>query len=155
MRGGEARARLLLSWAQPTILPSHRAPQKLIRGRMKRNGVGIQAETAIESGRVVDDRADKDSLEGWLDEANADLDNPKLAESPWYLLLNIRVQQRLARGMYLYAGVDNLLDYHQADEEGPMYFPADDNGNATPADVVHIWGPLRGRHIYGGLKVDF
>ena len=28
-------------------------------------------------------------------------------------------------------------------------------GTATPADVVYIWGPLRGRYLYAGLKVDF
>jgi len=96
-----------------------------------------------------------DSVTGWTDETNADLDSPKRSTSPWYSLVNVRAQQRLARGLYLYAGVDNLLDMHQADNEGPLYFPAADDGSATPADVVYIWGPMRGRYVYGGLKVDF
>lgn len=100
-------------------------------------------------------QADKDNLAGWLDEANADLDNPKRDESPWWFVVNVRLQQRLAQGIYVYAGVDNLLDFNQADEEDPLFFPADENGLPTPADVVYIWGPLRGRYVYGGLKVDF
>ncbi len=99
-------------------------------------------------------QADRDSIENWADEANADLNSPKLSESPWFAMLNIKIQQRIKDGVYVYAGVDNLLDFHQADKEGPLYFPAADDGSATPADVVHIWGPLRGRYIYGGLRVD-
>lgn len=96
-----------------------------------------------------------DSPTGWLDPTNADLDNTKMTSSPWYYLVNVRLQQRLAQGLYLYAGVDNLFDMHQSDTDGPLYFPAAEDGTATPADVIYIWGPMRGRYLYGGLKVDF
>ncbi len=93
------------------------------------------------------------ALESWLDPANADRDNPKRLRSPWYGTVDIRIEQRIYGGLYAYFGIDNLFDYHQADVESPLYFPADDEGNATPADVVYIWGPLRGRYIYGGLRL--
>jgi len=126
-------------------------------GFKARIGADIFAPMDLEAvyGPGYNIKADKDSLEGWLDEANADIGNPKINESPWYFVLNVRVQQRLYKGLHLYLGVDNLLDFHQVDESTPMYFPADEAGKATPADVVHIWGPLRGRYIYGGLLVDF
>lgn len=120
-------------------------------------GADIYAPMDLEAvyGAGYNIKSGEDTLEGWLDEANADLNNPKMTESPWYFLMNVRLQQRIAKGLYLYAGINNIFDYHQADEEGPLYFPADDDGSATPADVVHIWGPMRGRYIYGGLKADF
>ena len=102
-------------------------------------------------------------IDAWLDhEANADPNNPKLKESPTYGLLNLRLEQNLGplmsgapfgKEISLYFGVDNLLDYHQSDTETPLYFPADDAGKPTPADVVYIWGPMRGRYIYGGVKL--
>ncbi len=93
-------------------------------------------------------------LGGWLDPANADLNSPKMHESPWYGVLNLRVEQRVWKGLSLYLGVDNLLDYHQNDHETPLYFPAADDGSPTDADVIYIWGPLRGRFIYAGLKLE-
>lgn len=51
----------------------------------------------------------------------------------------------------LYAGVSNLLDYTQAgDEDTPLFFDADGG-----FDVGYIYGPLRGREIYAGLKMEF
>ena len=93
-------------------------------------------------------------IQGWLDEANADLNSPKRRDSPWHGVLDVRVEQHLWNGLSIFLGVDNLLDYHQSDEEGPLFFPAADDGSATPADVVYIWGPLRGRFFYGGLKLE-
>lgn len=92
------------------------------------------------------------TLEDWLDPANADTANPKLERSPWFATLDARVEGEVAEGISLYAGGKNLTDYHQADIESPLYFP-DDNGVAGPADVVYIWGPLRPRFLYAGIKV--
>ncbi len=97
---------------------------------------------------------DRPTLTDWLDPANADLNNPKMEESPWYAIVNIRVEQKLYKWFSVYAGVDNLLNYHQADIEGPLYFPADDDGTPMSADVVYIWGPLRGFFFYTGLKME-
>jgi len=93
-------------------------------------------------------------LADWLDPSNADRSNPKRAWSPWYALMNIRIEQRLYKWFSIYAGIDNLLDYHQSDVETPLYFPADENGNPESADVIYIWGPLRGLFFYSGLKME-
>jgi outer membrane receptor for ferrienterochelin and colicins len=93
-------------------------------------------------------------LDGWLDTDNADLNKLKLKTSHWYAMLNIRVEKTLYRGLSLYIGADNLLNFHQSDIEGPLYFPANEQGKATPADVVYIWGPMRGIFVYGGLKLN-
>ncbi|MBN2800881.1 MAG: TonB-dependent receptor [Deltaproteobacteria bacterium] len=92
------------------------------------------------------------NLTGWLDTANADLSSPKLTRSPWFATVDARVEQEVAEGISLYAGGKNLTDYHQSDVESPLYYP-DDNGVAGPADVVYIWGPLRPRFLYAGIKV--
>jgi outer membrane receptor for ferrienterochelin and colicins len=93
-------------------------------------------------------------IEGWLDEANADLNNPKDKESPWHGVINLRVEQRVWKGLSAHIGVDNLFDYHQNDHETPLYFPADENNQPSPADVIYIWGPLRGRFFYAGIKLE-
>jgi len=94
------------------------------------------------------------TLSSWLDESNADLDSPKLRRSPWYATVDIRLEQRIYGGLYVYLGIDNVFDYHQADHESPLCFPADEDGSATPADVVYLWGPTRGRYFYGGLRLS-
>ena len=106
----------------------------------------------------------KASLERWLDPSNADTSKPKLAESPTYGVVNLRIEQDLASllrlfklrapsNISLYFGVDNLFDFHQNDIDGPIFFPAGANGKANPADIVYIWGPMRGRFLYGGIKL--
>jgi len=67
--------------------------------------------------------------------------------------LCVAQHKRIYKGLSAYAGIDNIFDYVQARVESPLYYPADDNGRPTPADVVYIRGPLRGRYIYGGLKL--
>jgi outer membrane receptor for ferrienterochelin and colicins len=93
------------------------------------------------------------TLEGWLDTANADPGNPKLGKSPWYGVVNLRIEQRIYKGLSAFAGIDNVFDYHQNEVESPLFYPADEEGNPLDADVTYIWGPLRGRFIYGGLKL--
>jgi outer membrane receptor for ferrienterochelin and colicins len=92
-------------------------------------------------------------LEGWLDPANADLNSPKRKKSPWYGVVNLRLEQRIYKGLSAMFGIDNILDYHQNKIESPLFYPADDQGLPMGADVTYIWGPLRGRFIYGGLKL--
>ena len=93
-------------------------------------------------------------LEMWLDPANADTSSKKLERSPWWGTIDLRVQQRIYKGLSVYAGVQNLADYHQGRVETPLMYPAEDDGSAGPADVVYIWGPMRGRRIYGGLRLQ-
>ncbi|MEM1009283.1 MAG: hypothetical protein AAGJ35_09785, partial [Myxococcota bacterium] len=105
------------------------------------------------------------SLERWLNPANADINNPKLATSPTYGVINLRIEQDLASilrlanirapaNIALYFGIDNLLDFHQSDIDSPIFFPAGANGRPGPADIVYIWGPLRGRFFYAGIKLS-
>lgn len=84
-------------------------------------------------------------------ETGAAPNDPKRSSSPWYAVVNARVEQPL--GLFsLYAGVDNLLDFHQHDEESSIFFPVE-NGEITDADSIYIWGPMRGRFVYGGVRV--
>ncbi len=93
------------------------------------------------------------TLTDWVDQSSADLSSPKLETSPWYATVDARVEQEISEGFSLYVGGKNLLDYHQSDVEGPLMYP-DEDGAAGPADVVYLWGPMRGRFLYGGVKVQ-
>ncbi len=93
------------------------------------------------------------TLERWLDPSYADLDSPKLERSPWWGTVDLRVEQRLFDGLSAYVGIKNLTDVHQCSVETPLMYPAEEDGSAGDADVVYIWGPLRGRHVYGGLRM--
>jgi len=90
----------------------------------------------------------------YLDSANADTTHPMPERSPWWGMVNVRIEQAVFKHLVLYLGVDNLLDYKQVDHQSPLFYPAAGPGAAPgPLNVVYIWGPLRGRFIYGGLKV--
>ncbi len=58
-------------------------------------------------------------------------------------------------GCVTFLGVKNITNYHQSDEESPLFFPKKDDGTADAPDVVYIWGPLRGRFVYGGISAYF
>lgn len=72
---------------------------------------------------------------------------PKSQDADAYWTLDIRLDKEFFNHLHLYAGADNLLDYNQAtDMETPLFY--EDGGY----DVAHIYGPLRGRVAYIGLK---
>lgn len=79
-----------------------------------------------------------------------DIDDRKRDYSPWWGLVNLRVSQPIGNVIELYAGVDNLFDFHQSDVDSPLFFV--DEGSSVLFDVIHIWGPMRGRFFYGGLR---
>jgi len=90
----------------------------------------------------------------YLDAATAaDTGSLKREKSPWYGVINVRVEQRINRWLSLYLGVDNLLDYTQVKKETPLMFPVGAAGAPGAMDVVYIWGPMRGRFFYGGVKL--
>ncbi len=97
---------------------------------------------------------DGKSLDSWLDPDNADLNSTKMKESPWYHTVNAKVIIPVKDKFKLSFGVKNIFDYHQNDEESSLFFPKGEHGPEA-ADVVYIWGPLRGRFIYGGLTASF
>jgi outer membrane receptor protein involved in Fe transport len=64
-----------------------------------------------------------------------------LYETPSFATLSIRYDQTLPKGIALYAGVDNALDFIETTLGKPRY-----NYN---------WGPLRGRYVYGGMSYSY
>lgn len=64
-----------------------------------------------------------------------------LVRTPDFFLWNVRVEQRLPKGVFVYAGVDNLTDEFQNDLSDPRF--------------DYNWGSLRGRYLYGGLGWTF
>ncbi|UCF67305.1 MAG: TonB-dependent receptor [Acidobacteriota bacterium] len=55
-------------------------------------------------------------------------------------IYNFRGEQRLWKGLSIYAGVDNISDERQDFLNDPRY--------------EYNWGPLRGRYYYGGLSYE-
>lgn len=71
----------------------------------------------------------------------------KMSKSPSYWVFDLRGEYRLSKQWSTYLGVDNLLDFKQSDKESMLW--VDGSGSF---DVTNIWGPNRGRFIYGGVK---
>lgn len=71
----------------------------------------------------------------------------KLDKSPSYWIVDLRGEYRLNRLWSGFLGVDNVFDFKQSDKESMLWVGADGS-----FDVTHIWGPNRGRFIYGGVK---
>ena len=75
---------------------------------------------------------------------------PKRDKSPSFATLDLRAEWRINKTVAVYAGADNVLDYKQSDKESFLFV----DGAGAP-DVVHLWGPSRGRYLYAGLKFAF
>lgn len=71
----------------------------------------------------------------------------KLDKSPAFWVFDVRGEYRLNKQWALFAGVDNLLDYNQNKKESMLWVDGDGG-----IDVTQIWGPNRGRFVYGGVK---
>ena len=72
---------------------------------------------------------------------------PKLNKSPSYWIFDLRGEYRLNKQWSFYAGADNVFDFKQSDKESMLWIDAAGN-----YDVTQIWGPSRGRFVYGGVK---
>lgn len=72
-----------------------------------------------------------------------DIDEPgsEIVRAPDFWVVNAKVTREVRRGLWLYAGVNNLLDYTQEDRR-------DD-------DPAFIYAPLFGRITYVGLRARF
>jgi len=75
---------------------------------------------------------------------------PKRDKSPGFATLDLRAEYALGKGWSVYAGADNVLDVQQAKKESFLFV----DGDGAP-DVVHLWGPNRGRYLYAGVKLAF
>lgn len=76
--------------------------------------------------------------------------SPKNTKSPAFTTVDLKISKELSKSFLIYAGVKNLFDYTQTDYESPLFYDAAGN-----YDVGHIWGPLRGRMSYAGIKMVF
>ncbi len=84
----------------------------------------------------------------YANEQRYNFDGTKKRErSPAYWIFDLRGEYRLNKQWAAYFGVDNVLDFKQSDKESMLW--VDGSGRI---DVTHIWGPNRGRFIYGGVK---
>jgi outer membrane receptor for ferrienterochelin and colicin len=92
---------------------------------------------------------------GYNDRFNDDaLTLPKNTKAPAFTTVDIKASKEITKTFSLYAGVKNLFDYVQTDKETPLFYEDDGAGGAA-FDVGHIWGPLRGRMAYAGIKAKF
>ncbi|MHA7816001.1 MAG: TonB-dependent receptor plug domain-containing protein [Pseudohaliea sp.] len=70
------------------------------------------------------------------------------AEAFW--TVDLRIAREIGERWQVYAGASNLLGYTQAeDAQTPLFY----DGGAF--DVAYIFGPLRGREAYAGIKYSF
>lgn len=71
----------------------------------------------------------------------------KMDKNPDFWTVDLRGEYRVNKQWSAYLGADNLFDFKQSDKESMLWV----NGGGS-YDVTHIWGPNRGRFIYGGVK---
>ena len=76
--------------------------------------------------------------------------SPKRDKSPSFVTVDLRGEYAFSKTFSIYAGADNVFDYKQSDKESFLFV----DGDGAP-DVVHLWGPNRGRYLYAGVKVSF
>jgi len=77
--------------------------------------------------------------------------NKKTPYAKSYITVDMKIIKELSKELKMYIGATNLFNYNQADDmDSPLMF--DKEGNY---DVVYIYGPLRGRTAYAGLRYEF
>jgi outer membrane receptor for ferrienterochelin and colicins len=86
----------------------------------------------------------------YRDEPHYNFDgSAKPDKSPTFWTVDARVQYAIDKRWAVFAGADNLFDYKQSDHDGMLWISAD-----GAVDVTHIWGPNRGRYVYGGVRFE-
>ncbi|MFH0710888.1 MAG: TonB-dependent receptor [Pseudomonadota bacterium] len=78
------------------------------------------------------------------------LASPKNTTAPAYTTVDLKISKELNKNFTVYAGAKNLFDTVQTDTESPLFYDA-----TGGFDSAHIWGPLRGRMVYAGIKAAF
>lgn len=81
---------------------------------------------------------------------NTTLTSEKNTKAPSFTVVDLKISKEISKNFSIYAGVKNLFDYTQTQKESPLFYDADGE-----YDVGHIWGPLRGRMSYAGIKAKF
>jgi len=90
-----------------------------------------------------------DDADGDGEVDDGELRDPKGTTAEGFLMLDLQATFKATKGIEFYAGAQNVLDVTQAGslDESPLFWDAEGG-----MDVGHIWGPLRGRQVYGGLR---
>ncbi len=85
-----------------------------------------------------------------LNYTTGQVSDPKSTNAPGYVVVNMKASWKLRPMVDLYAGAENLFNITQEGTFGddPHYWDASGNFNTS-----HIWGPLRGRQLYVGLRI--
>jgi outer membrane cobalamin receptor len=84
----------------------------------------------------------------------ADPASLKTVCAPSYYTFDFRAMRTISGNWSAYVGANNLFDYTQAgDEDTPLHWISPDPADGF--DVAYIYGPLRGREIYAGVKLEF
>jgi outer membrane cobalamin receptor len=74
--------------------------------------------------------------------------------APSYYTVDFRAARSFGANWSVYIGANNLFDYTQTgDEDTPVHWVSTDPADSF--DVAYIYGPLRGREVYAGVKVEF
>lgn len=77
----------------------------------------------------------------------------KNQNAPMYATIDLFFNHSFSRNVSSQFGVNNLLDYTQTKaHESPLSWRS--HGEHTHMDNRHIWGPLQGRVLYAGFKVE-
>jgi len=85
--------------------------------------------------------------EGFNIAGSPDSIKPTTADA--FMVTNIRAEYAVTTAMSIYAGVSNLFDYTQVeDDDTPLFFDADGG-----YDVAYIYAPLNGREFYAGIEL--
>lgn len=75
---------------------------------------------------------------------------PKSQNAESFVTVDFKVSKALGEQWQVYVGANNLFDYTQTeDQETPLFY------EGGGYDVAHIYGPLRGREAYAGVKYNF
>ena len=84
-----------------------------------------------------------------FDASTGQASSPKRSRAPGFAVVDAQASLRLHGPLEAYAGAQNLFDYTQAASahDSPLFWDAQGG-----YDVSHIWGPLRGRQLYAGLR---
>ena len=80
-----------------------------------------------------------------------DATEKKTTNAPSYFTVDLKIIKAISKELKVYIGANNLLNYNQAEDmDTPIMFHED-----GAYDVVYIYGPLRGRSAYAGLRYEF
>ncbi len=70
-------------------------------------------------------------------------------KSPAFWTVDARVQYAIDKRWAVFVGADNLFDFKQSDYDSMLWIDT-----VGVIDVTQIWGPNRGRYVYGGLRFE-